>query len=231
MSAHISDELPLLLTGEASRDAVERAAEHLRGCTDCQQELVSAVVAHASLMSARRFAPERADRPQASERADAPAHPLPDLSAVLDQIRTEKDEPRWPRSRVLLAAAAAVVVVGGGVAGGVLATGGSGGPAARTVALVGPGHTTAAATLIGGDHMRIDATALPRLDAGHQYEVWLTNASGSSMQAVGFIRADRHADIQVPAPLMQQYQDIAVSVQGVRQTQFSGKVVLQGSYE
>ena len=54
--AHISDDLPRLLTGDATRDEVLAAAEHLRSCPDCQQELVSAVVAHASLTSAQRFA-------------------------------------------------------------------------------------------------------------------------------------------------------------------------------
>jgi anti-sigma-K factor RskA len=58
MSAHIANEVPRLLTGEATRDEVMTAAAHLRTCVDCQQELVSAMVAHASLTSAQRFAPE-----------------------------------------------------------------------------------------------------------------------------------------------------------------------------
>ena len=58
MTSHVTDELPRLLTGDATRTEVMTAAAHLRGCPDCQQELVSAVVAHASLISARRFAPE-----------------------------------------------------------------------------------------------------------------------------------------------------------------------------
>jgi hypothetical protein len=58
MSTHIFDELPLLLTGEADRATVALAADHLRECEDCQQELVSALIAHASLSSAARFAPE-----------------------------------------------------------------------------------------------------------------------------------------------------------------------------
>ena len=58
MTAHVSEELPLLLTGEADRATVLAAAAHLRGCVDCQHELVSAVVAHSSLTSARRFAPD-----------------------------------------------------------------------------------------------------------------------------------------------------------------------------
>ena len=57
-TTHITDELPRLLTGDATRDEVLAAGAHLRTCIDCQQELVSATVAHASLASAQRFAPE-----------------------------------------------------------------------------------------------------------------------------------------------------------------------------
>lgn len=121
MTAHIYDELPRLLTGEASREEVLAAADHLRSCVDCQQELVSAVVAHASLTSARRFAPEIASRmfngsiaehastetsedsrPERAADNDNPDRPpvtkadfaLPDLSAVFAQIRQEAAEPR-----------------------------------------------------------------------------------------------------------------------------------------
>ena len=236
MSAHVFDELPLLLSGEADRDTVMNAAAHLRECADCRQELVSALVAHASLTSAQRFAPELAatgdDRePTAGETALA----MPDLSAVFAQARSDAaaTAQRVQRSRHrnrIVAAAAAVVVVGGGIAGGLLATQ-SPGPAQRTVRLVGATHVSATATLIGGDHMRIDATGLPALGPRRQYEVWLTNPAGTAMQSVGFIGPDRRADISVPAPLMGRYQDIAVSVQGISQTKFSGKVVLHGSYE
>lgn len=117
MTAHISDELPRLLTGEASREAVLDAAEHLRGCVDCQHELVSAVVAHASLTSAHRFAPEvvalpfdlLAEQPirdedgsEAESRdrsdddatrgarpSDSTAPALPDLSDLFVQVRKE----------------------------------------------------------------------------------------------------------------------------------------------
>ena len=233
MSAHITDELPRLLTGEADRDAVLAAAEHLRGCADCQQELVSAVVAHASLMSARRFAPELMQHPKASEdrATPPPAHPLPDLSGLFAKVNEESERHRGRRTspRVLAAVAAAVVVVGGGVAAGVIATS-SNGPATRSIALVGADRAVATATLIGSDHMRIDATSLPKLAPGHQYEVWLTSPGGSGPLAVGWIAGDRHADIQVPAPLMGAYQEIAVSVQGLHQTQFSGDVVARGNY-
>jgi hypothetical protein len=237
MSAHVFDELPRLLTGEADRDTVMDAAAHLRECADCRQELVSALVAHAALTSAQRFAPEVAGGGEEREPvAGETAFAMPDLSAVFAQARDDaataaQQAARSRRRNRILTAAAAVVVVAGGITGGLLATASSSGPAQRTVTLVGAAHVSATATLIGGDHMRIDATALPALGPHRQYEVWLTNSAGTAMQSVGFMRSDRRADISVPAPLMGHYQDIAVSVQRDSQTQFSGKVVLHGSYE
>jgi Anti-sigma-K factor rskA len=141
MSAHIANDLPRLLTGEATRDEVMTAAAHLRTCVDCQQELVSAVVAHASLTSAQRFAPEivsglsvdlfaerggsELPRPDVEDELDddtdeRPDAELPDLSAVFEQVRKEAAEPHRTapalrsRTRYLVAAAAAVVVIGGG---------------------------------------------------------------------------------------------------------------------
>lgn len=235
MSAHVFDELPSLLTGDADRDTVMNAAAHLRECADCGQELVSALVAHASLTSARRFAPELAAVDEREPASGETTLAMPDLSAVFAQVRsdaatTAQQAQRSRRRNRVLAATAAAVVVGGGIAGGLLATQ-TPSPAQRTVRLVGAAHVSATATLIGGDHMRIDATALPALGSHQQYEVWLTNPAGTRMQSVGFIRSDRRADISVPAPLMGRYQDIAVSVQRDSQTKFSGKVVLHGSYE
>lgn len=236
MTAHISEELPRLLTGEAPRDVVLEAAAHLRACPDCQQELVSAVVAHASLASAQRFAPEVVSRgaasaPDRDDDAAPPAPPLPDLSAVFTKVREDAaSAKRRSKRRTVIVGLAAAAVVAGGTAAAVTLTSGSSGPATRTVALkpVGPARAGATATLIGTDHMRIDATALPALDAQHHYEVWLTR--GRTMQAVGFIGPDRTADITVPTSVMLSYHDIAVSVQGVRQTQFSGDVVVAGDY-
>ena len=75
-SPHVSDNLPRLLTGDTTRDEAMAAAEHLRGCPDCQQELVSAAVAHASLTSARRFAPQVVAPERDDEPPPAPAVPL-----------------------------------------------------------------------------------------------------------------------------------------------------------
>src|SRR5690242_352968 len=184
MINHVSDELPRLLTGEASHDDVMVAAVHLRGCVDCQHELVSHVVAHASLTSAQRFAPEVVQRPAtdnfaADDSAVAEADALPDLSAVFAQVRREAEQDIRPdrarrRRRYLIgAAAAAVVAVGAGTAV-YVATNHNGAPT-RTVTLAafGKGHTSATATIDGGT-IQLDATSLPKLTGKH-YEVWLTN--------------------------------------------------------
>ena len=141
MSAHVSDDLPRLLFGDATREEALQAAAHLRACPDCREELVSAVVAHASLTSANRFArdvvapdfDERVDGrvdgridgriDDASDVAgadagrDAPA--LPDLAAVFAQAHAEAERAPQatagrsvrPGRRRLIAVAAAAVVV------------------------------------------------------------------------------------------------------------------------
>jgi hypothetical protein len=236
MSSHLGDDLPQLLTGEATRDVTLAAAAHLRECPDCQQELVSAVVAHAALASAQRFAPDvvthgPADRDPAADGSDTT--PLPDLSGLFARVHAESAPTasgHRTRNRWLAAAAAAVVLAGAGVTIAETTGGGSSGPATRSVALSSPGGTRSTATLIGDDHMRIDATALPKLTAGEQYEVWLTKPGSTDPQAVGFVGADRRADLHVPADLMSTYDVIAVSRQARHQTTYSGDLVLSGRY-
>jgi anti-sigma-K factor RskA len=223
MSTHISDDLPRLLTGEASRDEVLAAATHLRNCPDCQQELVSAVVAHASLSSAQRFAPG-----VIASRTSA----LPDLEAVFASARDEvAHRPALRRRRVVALVAAAAVATGVGVT---LAEtlGGSSSPAARTVALdaFGGGRHDATARVTPDGSMRIDATSLPHLDGKHFYEVWLTDGARKRMQAVGAINDANRAQLTISPQVMSQYSAIEVSVQGVRQTGYSGTSVLRGSY-
>jgi Anti-sigma-K factor rskA len=241
MTTHVSDELPRLLTGEASREVVLDAAAHLRTCIDCQQELVSAVVAHASLSSAQRYAPEIV-APGVHDDEQSPARPLPDLSAIFSQVREEAAEhaqrsvpKRSRRTRYLVGAAAAAVLIGGGAA--VIAGTGNdnnGTPAAsRTIELsaFGQGHTPAKAVLTGGDQMRIDASSLPQLP-GKGYEVWLTDEQRTNMKPIGWIGRDGTATIMVPPNLMRTYTDIEVSVQDVHaQTySYSNVSVLRGSY-
>jgi len=228
MTQHISDDLPRLLTGEATRDETLTAAAHLRECPDCQQELVAAVVAHASLSSARRFAPEVAAPPVADVEAAPVA--LPDMSAMFAQVRDEaaRSQPAHRRRRALIAvAAAAVVATAVGVA--VTQTGGnsSAPPAAQSLVLVGKPDESAKVT-ITGDRMHLDATSLPKLDAAHQYEVWLVAAT--QLRPLGYLGGDRTADLTVPAPVMAQYSSVAISLQKNTQVGFSGDVVVRGNY-
>jgi len=238
MTSHISEELPRLLTGEANRDTVFDAAAHLRECADCQQELVSAVVAHASLTSAQRFAPEvvQTDRSHADPEEDLA---LPDLSAVFAQVRQEADSPvsrargrvgRLP-VRALIGAAAAVIVIGGGI-GTYAAVNGGGGTPGQAVALAPyqRGTTTAEAHIAGGA-ITLNAHSLPKL-AGKRYEVWLTNSARTQMQPIGWIGANGKANLTVPSDLLARFSDIEVSVQPVSSPdyQYSNVSVLRGAY-
>jgi hypothetical protein len=235
-SAHLTENLPRLLTGDATRAEVLAAAAHLRNCPDCQQELVSAVVAHASLSSAQRFARDVV-APEPTDDAEVSAGPLPDLSAVFAKARAEAAAgraPARPRRRLALGAVAAAVVLAGG---GVLAaeTLGSSGPAgqqaARVVTLqpVGDVRAVAKATIANGT-MRVDASALPALPASRQYEVWLADGTGHQLRPVGYVGEDRTAALPVPASVMAKYAYIAISVQKTDQVQFSGDMVARGYY-
>jgi hypothetical protein len=119
MNGHIIDELPQLLTGEADRATVADVARHLRECSDCCDELISAVAAHAALTSAAHYAPDLvvADRSDDAARpidvatiaAPTPIAPndpppsLPDLSVVFAQIRTEVEVERSPSTSLVAA--------------------------------------------------------------------------------------------------------------------------------
>ena len=251
MTPHVSDELPRLLTGEASWDEVHAAAAHLRTCVDCEQELVSAVVAHASLTSAQRFAPEVVASTHRPDASDEPAGELPDLSSVFAQARENAAPPRRPRSDrprsdrprshlprshrlgYGLAAAAAAVAIGGGVVAVVSTSGDSGTPSAQTVKLAAydQGTAPASATITADGRMELDASALPRLST-KRYEVWLTNGSRTQMEPIGWIGANGKATLTVPGDLMSKFTDIEVSVQKVNSTSylFSGTSVLRGGY-
>jgi hypothetical protein len=234
MTPHIADELPSLLTGEAPRDVVLAAAGHLRECEDCRQELVAAVVAHASLASAQRFAPEVVA--SLTEATAADTSELPDLTAVFEQIRAdaaaEAARPRRSRARVYAAAAvAAGVLVGGGAVALVELNGSSSAVTTVALAAFGDGRANGKVTVTDG-RMNVDASALPHLDAAHRYEVWLTDTSRTRMQPLGWIDTDGKAQLTVPANLMSQYRAIEVSVQQVNASNYtySGTSVLRGTY-
>ena len=246
MNGHVSDDLPRLLTGDAGRDEVMAAAAHLRDCVDCQHELVSDVVAHASLRSAQRFAPEIVaellpggsdDSPDTAAAGDAaqPEGPLPDLSAVFEQARRETTEPdassrAQPRRRArwLVAAAAAVVVVAGGITTYEIVASSS--ETGRTVRLgpFGVGHTSGTAHINGGT-ITVNAASLPDLD-NKFYEVWLTNGARTQMQPVGWIGTDGISRISVRTGMLEKFPDLEVSVQDPgKGYQYSNVSVMRGS--
>lgn len=238
MTSHISEELPRLLTGEATRDVVQSAASHLRSCEDCQQELVSAVVAHASLTSAHRFAPEIVAQPAHEQAPSAHSENLPDLSAIFAQVREEAGSApraarRSRRPLYAVAAVAAGIVIGtGGTA--LIQNVGSNSPDGRNVALTAfdKGTTTARATVAKNGRIHLDAASLPRPDAQHRYEVWLTDDARTRLQPIGWIGADGKATLTVPGDLMSSFNDIEVSVQEITADTYtySGTSVLRGSY-
>jgi hypothetical protein len=230
---HIDEDLPLLLSGEATRQQASAAAAHLRECDDCRQQLVSAVAAHAALASAVRFAPELV-RPVASVSADQAAA-LPDFTPIRAAVESGEDNSlrrRLSSRRLLIAAAAAIVIGAGGAAIGVAASSSNPAPQ-RSVALAafGTGHASGTA-VIKGESMTVDAASLPTLDAAHRYEVWLTNDARNQMQPIGWIGAAGNARLTVPANLMSTFGDIEVSVQSVDAPsyQYSGTSVLRGTY-
>jgi anti-sigma factor RsiW len=53
-TSHVSEELPSLLSGEASTRVVAAVAKHLRDCDDCRHDLADALLAHASLAATAR---------------------------------------------------------------------------------------------------------------------------------------------------------------------------------
>ena len=243
-NTHITEELPRMLRGEATRDVVVAAAEHLRSCPDCQQELVSAVVAHAALSSAQRFAPEVvAGHPvedgAVDDKAPEPGA-LPNMSDMFEQVRLEAEASRnraarRPVRRRLLAVAAAAAVVAGGTAAVVETTSSSNASqATRVVTLTGfdrgPLGTKAVVRIVRNRTLQIDASKLPKLDGAHSYELWMTDGARQHMQSVGFIGNDNRAELTVSPKVMAQYSDFEVSVQRNNQTQYSGISVLRGAY-
>ena len=239
MSEHVFDELPRLLSGEADRATVSNAAAHLRACEDCRHELISAVVSHAALTSAVRFAPDLTVRDERIVSALADAESLPDLSSIFAQVRQEASAVEPPgmsapvqRSRIrwlVAASVAAVAVAGAGIA---IATN-HGGAATTSVALAAydQGKTSAKVKLVGGHEIKLDAGSLPRLGDGQYYEVWLTDAARVKMAPVGQLNSTGEGDFTVSTSALKTFSAVEVSVQQTAGTgKYSGVSVLRGSY-
>ncbi len=249
-AAHVYEELPALLRGEADRATVSSAAAHLRECEDCRQELISALLAHAALASAARYAPDLAAMlagPAAEPAGDAGDEPppaaaaqpdpalLPDFGPILASVRADRPPgparpPRAFRPRWL--AAAAVVGIGLGVGGVAAADALHTGPSARTVQLAafGTGTVPATAKIVGGHEVKVDAAALPTPGPDRLYEVWLTNKARTQMYAVGSLPAGRTGTFTVAPALLHTYSALEVSVQPLSDSGYSGVSVLRGTY-
>ena len=221
VNGHVFDDLPLLLTGEADRATVAAVTAHLRECDDCRDELISAVAAHAALMSAVKFAADLVEPQPLGDsqlgpgRRPARAGSLRSLRRDpartgrrrgtgrtrppgLDQSPGSRRRARPTaahRRRNWIAAAAAVVVLARRrrVPGHADRLESGRRRATLHCAAYGEGTTPASAKLIGDDKMSLDASSLPALATGSYYEVWLTNGARTAMAPVGVLDADRKA--------------------------------------
>jgi Anti-sigma-K factor rskA len=252
MSAHIHDELPGVLTGEADRATLDAFAEHMSaGCASCCQDLASVVQAYAAIESAKRYAPQlfRAElNGTATDDTVGEDEQLPDLSNVFAQIEARPDkvaragahakakqQRRRPVGRGWIAAAAVVVGVAAGVGGEYLVNHHStSSSVAVHVVHLAPfdiGTTPGTAKIIGDSRITIGATSLPSVGTTKFYQAWLTNAARTELLSLGPLGPDGAGSYRLPAHLINTYSAIEVSVQQVNgNPAFSGVSVLRGSY-
>jgi hypothetical protein len=253
MSAHIHDELPAVLTGEADRATLDAFAEHMgAGCASCCQDLASVVQAYAAIASAKRYVPElfRAElNGTATDDTVGVDEQLPDLSDVFAQLEARPDqvartggahakakEKRWRHvGRGWIAAAAVVVGVAAGVGGEYLVdhhtTSSSVAVHVVHLAPFDIGATSGTAKIIGDSRITIGATSLPSVGTTEFYQAWLTNAARTELLSLGPLGPDGAGNYTLPAHLINTYSAIEVSVQQVNgNPAFSGVSVLRGSY-
>lgn len=235
-SGHVADDLPALLQGDADRTTVSAAAAHLPHCEPCRDDLVSALVAHSSLASAARLLPGLTASAKPA-REPAPAEPLPELTQLFDQVRTESEAEAAPRRRRRVStrwlAAAVIVGAAAGVGGAALANYASHSHGSARTIVLGPfEHGSVDVTAkMSGNNVSMDASALPDPGAGKLYEVWLTNTSRTQLHPVGWIGPDGKGSFTVPEDLQQKYSAVEVSVQGINAPyQYSGDSVARGTY-
>jgi anti-sigma-K factor RskA len=232
MSAHVHDELPSLLTGEADRQTVEAVGAHVAECAECCRALNSVVLAYSAITAAKRIEPALLAEP-------AEPGELPDLSAMFAQIEAEAgerprhSEPRRSR-RVVLAglAAAACIALGAGVTY-AIEHHTTAAPSAEVVHLepFDIGKTSGTAKIIGSDRIQLDASSLTPLGTTHFYQAWLTNAARTQLLSLGPLGPNGTGSYTLPTHLIDTYTAIEVSVQAVNgNPAFSGISVLRGSY-
>jgi hypothetical protein len=181
-----------------------------------EQELAElAALADGSLSAERRTALEArvADSPELAERlaeqqravalTRAVAAEVEAPAALRARIDAERRAPRRPAGRFVAIAAVATAAVAAAVGISIFASGSSSqrfqaALAATELAPGATGHATLAKTSSGW-RIKLDATGLPRLDAGRFYEAWLRNRTGV-LVPVGTFNEGRHVTLWAGVP-------------------------------
>ena len=221
--AHVADELPGLLAGECDREQTLTLAAHLRACPQCQEELVSVVVAAGILRATVRAeqAPSPAvspsPHPSSSRSTSSPGAGAPDTPEWLTRA-TRRGPVGWGTRRRLAALAAAVVIVAGAVAAGLgLST--SGAPVTNQAALrplkapAGAHGAVIVTAAAGARQVQVSTDGLPAPGQGHYYEVWLLDPATFKMLPMGALAPSGQATFGVATGLMAGYSAVDVSLQ------------------
>jgi anti-sigma factor RsiW len=223
--AHVVDELPALLAGESSREQTLTVAAHLRACPQCQEELVSMVVAIGTLRAAARAeqVPARSARPAPSplpsfsDSTGSPGAPVTETPDWLAGI-SRRGPAGWGTRRRLAVIAAAVVVIAGAVAAG-LGLSASGPPVVNRAALhplQAPAGASGAVTVTaapGARQVQVSTDDLPAPGQGHYYEVWLLDPATLKMMPMGALAPSGRATFGVATGLMAGYSAVDISLQ------------------
>ncbi|MBV9794680.1 MAG: anti-sigma factor [Actinobacteria bacterium] len=229
--AHIADELPALLAGELTREQTLAVAAHLRRCPECQEELVSMVVAAGTLRAAARaeqapaawpgFPPLASTPPSSAPVLENPENVPPEtVPASPDWLRRipRRGPARWSPRQRLVALAAAVVIAAGAVAAG-LGLSASGPPVLNQAALrplQAPAGASGAVTVTaasGARQVQVTTADLPDPGQGHFYEVWLLDPATLKMMPMGALAPSGQTTFAVAAGLMAGYSAVDISLQ------------------
>jgi hypothetical protein len=229
---HCVDDLPGLLHGELRLERLRAVTTHLRGCQECQRELVETAAGVGALARVERQGlldgslttlPPLADVP--AEHPTAPAAPT-ELDATRRRRRT-----RW------LASVAAAVVVLLVITGAVLLTRDGSAPdaPADAVQLLAVGDTPARGEITmsgtGASRTMVVSTDLDPTSAQSYYEVWLLDTRTNGMVAVGVLPTSGTAQFTLPSDLLERYDAVDLSLQpDDGQTTHSSHSVLRAKY-
>lgn len=218
-TAHVTDDLFSLLSGDLGREETVQLARHLRGCAECQHELADLAVAHGSLLAAKRAGIEAAAR----HHPGFAASPDPNASLVpgprLDAPAAIPGPNRFRRRAAAWASvAAAVILAAGGLA---LALRGRSHSApvvavATLQRLEAPSGATGSVTVRAVGEVRdmsVTTSGLPTAPSGHFYEVWLLQPRTDKMMPMGVLSPAGDGTYSITARIMAGYAAVDVSLQ------------------